>query len=147
MLFSRSKYYQSIDDCTAFAFNEALSKGKIESLCVAGKCKEKEAFKAWEKIISQYIDVFGIPEGYKEYLRKKLSAVKMYERAFVKGQKGYEIHGQLMEAEANKMMNIGTGQKFELLTAQVSKGMGFIVDPSKVTVRQFYGYVNLLQKK
>lgn len=147
MLFNRSKYYQSIDDCTAFVFNEVLSKGNIQALLISGKYNEKEAFQAWEKIISQFIDVFGIPENYKEYLRKKLSAIKMYERAFVKGQRGYEIHGQLIEAEAKKMMNLGGGQKFEVLVAQISKGMGFIIDPSKVSVRQFHSYVSLLQKK
>lgn len=142
-------YIDNIDDCNALLFFQICSGEKeYTSLYVKGFKNEKKALKAWINLYDEYIKNFGIPETYSEYLKKRIKANKVWIDVLVKNKTSRRRKAEILESEASQMMKQDetNSNNIGVLSANISKQFGFNVDPSKVSVRQFYSYLKTLEE-
>lgn len=137
------KYYNSIYNCSIHAFNEVLDKQNLKAIHLNGKYNEKEALKSWKNIMKEFIDVFGIPVNYKQYLRKQIQAIKLYDKSIKTGNRSLVTLAQLREKEGELEIKSIDSEPFLKNLARISKYMGFKINPKETTVAEFYGYIEL----
>lgn len=142
----KAKYYVSIHDCTISVFNIILKTKDYSKVCYEGKLKEDEAFETWIKIYSEFIKEFGTPDEYKEYIqiRKKWAAEQV--NIWIKGQEYRKSIAEMYRRQYEAIMLTPDEDNFSKTIGIVSKEMGFRVDPTVVTVYEFYGYKNLIEE-
>ncbi len=135
--------YKSIKDLPIAVFQEILETGNL-SLLGHGTAKELEA--AWATIFDEFIQHFGLSDGYKSYMRHQQKAVELYAKAYTKNQLWLLAVAKVEEAKAKDALSGGEGGGFALAVAQVSKAMGFRVDPKNTTTFEFYSYIKLIEE-
>lgn len=140
----RGKYYTSIHSCPVSIWQEVTKTGKLSNLHIGGWYRASKAAKAWSKIYNEYLAEFGLPETYKTYLNDMGRAAWEYGKA-VNGEPWLMPIAQIREAQAKAHVSGLPPTKFSKVLADVSKGMGFQIDPARTTVAQFFGYVKSLQ--
>lgn len=145
-MFTTSKYYNSIDNCPILIFHKCLQ-GDISKLCYKGKSHINSLNQSWQNIFNEYIKEFGLNPAYTRYLQKMQKACEYYEMAYVHGQKDQKTMAQITEREALIEMGEQGSDNFNKVVAWVSKEMGFPVNPQKISVREFYSYVDLANGK
>ena len=122
--------------------------GDLKYLLLNNKDKvDNELDNIWVKINDEFINEFGLPDKYLDWLRYKEQAIKLYDEVYNGGEKWKITLAEVAERQADEVMNEGNRQTFSSLTAQVSKYMGFRVDIEKVTVSEFYNYIKLANTK
>ncbi len=136
----KAKYYTSIYDCPQKAFNAGM-RGDWSGMILQGRFNKRMAKKAYTSVFDEYVKEFGLPREYQEYLRTMVWAAEEYAESTKPGEKWRYTIAQVKEKEAAAMMSGGTSQPFATTCAQLSKAMGFAIDPNQVTVAQFYGYL------
>lgn len=142
---TKSKYYTDIDVCPVGIFQKVMDTGELIHICYDGKPNPKKAYHHWVNIFDQYIDTFGMPSNYISYLKKMVIALDFYSKAYCDNRKDLITMAIVKEREA--LMDLGDNEKkedFSLIVANVSKFLGFAVDPMQTSVRQFYGYLKLM---
>jgi len=138
------KYYTSIHSCPVSVWQDVTKTGDLSKLRRGGWYRQKKAKAAWAKIYNEYLAEFGLPNAYKTYLQEMGRAAWEYGKA-VNGEPWLMPIAQIREAQAKGHISGLPPTKFSKVLADVSKGMGFQIDPEKTTVAQFFGYVKSLQ--
>lgn len=141
---SKTGYYDSIHNCTLYAFDRALSTGDMEVIHISGKFDPEKAKTCWAKIFNEYISEFGLPEAYSRYLKLMIKACKLYSDAYNKSKRHLIVNAKIKHAQANKEIQ-GVGESINKTVARVSKFMGMQIDVKSVTVLEFYSYLDIMQ--
>lgn len=101
----------------------------------------------WEQLYDEYIEKVGLSNDFKAYI----SQMKMAAIAIANHLENPDSLNGTRRAEAEQkleQMSGGTkGGNFPEFWASVEKYMGFSLDIEKVTVSNFYGYVNLMKRE
>lgn len=134
------KYYDSIDNCPIASFQSILKGGSYKKMHVKGFYNEKKAFSSWKKVFDEYINEFGLPASYVNYLNKKSIAADYWSKSV--DDKFNRTLAEMQEREAVMVMSSEEGEDFKSILKKVSQNMGFRVDPNVISVREFYSYVN-----
>ena len=140
----RGKYYNSIHSCPVSIWQDVTKTGDLSKLHLGGWYRASKAARAWATLYNEYLAEFGLPEAYKTYLHEMGRAAWEYGKA-VNGEPWLMPIAQIREAQARGQIAGLSPSKFSKVLADVSKGMGFQIDPEKTTVAQFFGYVKALQ--
>lgn len=140
----KNKYYNSIDTCPFLIFlqiNEG-KKGK-DSLCFEGEATEEESENAWNQLYKEYVEEFGISVEYVYYLRKNALLCDYYDKYYNDNQIWYKtiILSEKEEIKALKKRIEGQAVDYNSLIGKLAKKMGFPINISKITIREFYSYV------
>jgi hypothetical protein len=139
-----TKYYDSIDTCPILVFIK-INEGKKDflSLCFEGKAKETEANAAWERLYSEYIQEFGISPEYVHYLQQKAQLCSYQKAFYCDNELWYyaliEVKKQEIEKLEAQMATQNTD--FNEILGKLAKKMGFAINISKTTIREFYSYI------
>lgn len=144
-LYFQGRYFDSIHNCPVLTWNRVTTTGDLREIHRGGRYNEKAARKNWIAIYDEYIKEFGIPEEYKRYLRDMAWACADYAEAY-NGKKWKLPIAQMREAQAKAAFGEAPAAKFSEVVARVSRAVGFAIDPSRVTVAQFFGYVKSLKE-
>lgn len=142
MILTQSTYYESIHTCPILAFNKAIT-GDLSGMVIKGKLRKRKALRAYAKVFDEYLKEFGLPREYEEYLKTMIWAAEEYAAA-AQGERFRFTLAQLKEKEAAKML-AGDSTPLNIVAANLSKALGFPVNPATVTVAQFYGYLKSLE--
>ena len=134
--------YSSIKTLPVATFQEILATGNYRLL---GPGTDAQLETAWASIFDEYIKEFGLSESYKSYVRHMAKAIAYYNKAYNQGYKFAITLAEVEKAKAKMQLVESTGNGFTMLVAQVSKGMGFRVDPNSTSVAEFYSYLKLLE--
>lgn len=122
--------YDSISNCPIAVFDKVLKTGDYSSLNAGNN-----GHKCWEKIMDGYFSEFGVPANYKRYLKKKIRSTEFYVKAVDTGDKSLETWGDVEKIEAESEINTsGESENISVTCAKLSRRMGFIIDPNKVSV-------------
>jgi hypothetical protein len=70
---------------------------------------------------------------------------KYYKQAYLEGKMWLLSVAEVERRKAMEYVSDKKGASFASVVAQVSKGMGFRVDPNSTSVLEFYSYVKLLE--
>lgn len=139
------KYIDNIDDCNILLFNDIMNgKKEVSGLCVKGKCKMKTARKCWSKIYDEYIETFGLPSDYINYLKTMIRANEFRIEVHVNGKIHKKPLIDIEEAQAKSFIG-ESSENISILAAKVSKILGFPINLKETSVRQFYGYLKAIQ--
>lgn len=142
-MFFKSTYYNSIDNCPIGVFQSILKKGDLNNLIIKGKPSIKKLNEAWENIYDEYLKLYGIPQGFQDYCNKKIQAGEMYAESLIEGQSWKRAIYEMLNEEAESAISNQRAEEFEKVLAYTSKKVGFRINPKEMTVREFYGYLNL----
>jgi malonyl CoA-acyl carrier protein transacylase len=129
----------SIYDTPMIVFKKALA-GDITGMKKGLFCTDKKAHNNFVGLFDEADKAFNIAEQYREYLRKRVQASSLYAQA-VDGKRWLFTIAKVREAEANAIIGGGTEEEFGKVCARLAKNMGFRVDPSAVTIAEFYSYL------
>jgi len=146
--------YNSIDNITCTIFDSVMDKRDYSLLFknkmlykILNKLFKKMLdiflFKTWEKIHDEFIDTFGISEQYKRYMDLMNDALEHYNNVYNEGKRHELVFAQIKEYEAEKCLK-GV-KKNENIYSQIARFTGFRINPSTITVREFYNYVKEAQ--
>lgn len=124
-------------------FSKCLQ-GDIKFVSRTGYYTEKKLRRAWASLFDQYIAVHGLPDSYRDYVKKMTKAIGFYEQAY-SGKKWQVVKARVLEAEAEQILNGGSGESIETTCARISKYMGFPVRATECSVTEFYSYVAILR--
>lgn len=144
MLTSKTNYYDSIHNCTLYAFDQALSTGNMKVIHIKGKYNAGKAKNCWKKIFNEYLKEFGLPETYERYLKLMVKACTLYSDAYNKDKKHLLVNAKLKQAQANKEIS-GIPESLNKTAARVAKFMRMHIDVRTITVAVFYSYLEIMQ--
>ena len=140
----KNKYYDSIDNCPFLIFLK-INEGKKDktSLCFEGEATEEESEKAWDSLYSEYVNEFGVSPEYAHYLQQKALLCSYYDNYYNQNQTWYE---PLIIEKEQSIRNLeakieGSSIDFNEMVGKLAKKMGFAINISKITIREFYSYV------
>jgi hypothetical protein len=142
-MYKKGKYHKSIDTCPIGVFQSILKGADLAKLTTKGKPKAVKLSEAWNTIYDEYLSLYGIPKGFQDYCNKKIQAGEMFMNSLEKGQIWKRALYELLNQEAESAIDSKHAEEFEKVLAYTSKKAGFRIDPKAVTVREFYGYLNL----
>lgn len=93
--------------------------------------------------MNEYINVYGLPENYKDYLEKMKEAAEYYDQVYNGNMRWQLVRARIAEAEAQKIISTGGSEEIELTTARLSKYLGFRLNLQEMTVSEFFSYIEL----
>lgn len=129
----------TIDTMPVAVFHEIAATGNY-SLMGAG-CTESD----WAALFNSFLVRFEYLEDYAKIPKLKLEAAKLYASAYRTGSRSKITMAEIKEREIEMLLasQPGTGTDIWAIAAQVSKAMGFRVNPLEVSVAEFYSYIRL----
>ena len=78
MFKQKPKYYSSIHDCPIGIWHKVSKTSDLDHLRISGKGNPEAARLAYDSIQIEYVETFGIPDGYKMYLEQSKRALSEY---------------------------------------------------------------------
>ena len=150
--FLKVKFYDSIENIPMWNYWKIEETSDLKYLAI-GKNYENQFFydklkasNAWTKVNGSYLDVFGVSEHYRDVLMLKRD-IALNEYAWERNREpiarvyAREAKKELENLELNSLNEKPQDQVFF-----IEKEMGFKVDPKKISLKDFYSYVNNINK-
>ena len=116
-------------------------RGDYKDMLVSGKYSGERAKVAYIRVFDQYVQEFGLPREYSEYLQQMVWAAEEYAESIKPGERWRLTLAQAKENEAKMLLGEGSNTSFSVTCAQISRAIGFGINPKTVTVAEFYGYL------
>ena len=144
----RAKVHSSIRTLPISSFRQIIKTGHLSPLTMQGTPTDAELGRAWLDLYDEYLAEFGLPEQYQAYLEEMAKAVKYYAESLKPGQRHLKTLARVHEGRAKSLEVAEEGNEdFAKTVGGVSKFMGFRVDPEKVSVYEFLGYVEQMRNQ
>jgi hypothetical protein len=121
-----------------------MGTGDLSFLAKSKYLNSRRARKAWIKLFDEYLIEYGAPESYTRYIEKMKKAAALYKAAYVDGKRHELVRARIAQNEAEKELS-GEGESMGVLVARLSKFVGFPLDQKKITVAEFYNYIELMK--
>ena len=131
--------YTGIEDMPVSVFHEIAATGRWELI---GKgCGEND----WARIFDSFLVRFGYLEDYARIPRLKLEAAKHWAIGYTGGPKWHFTMAQVKEQEIQMIIASEQGGSSDIwaAAATLSKEMGFRINPTEVSVAEFYSYIRV----
>lgn len=132
--------YNSIETLPIYNYNKIIETGDFIKFGV-------QTPEDWEKIEKEFFTQIGYSEKYFEIMRIKADLVLTKAKYYKTNNKALKTLIEVKKTKLAQTIGEQTGGDFSLMVAQVSKFMGFRVDPKKTSVKEFYGYIKLAQQQ
>jgi len=104
----------------------------------------KKLSASWEKIFSEFIDTFGIPEKLKEIMELRRDIFVLKGQLALTGDRTLQLFVDIENEKLEKLLSRERGSKSFQIKTYVEKFLGFKLNEKETTVREFYNYVNAL---
>lgn len=112
------------------------------------KLKEaKELNAAHEKVMSEFIDTFGISETYKRILDLRSEITWLKFDMLRLGDNTIQNLIDVCEIELNELLNSSHKVKYSEVVSYVENEMGFIIQENEVSVKKYYSWLKLINDK
>ena len=103
--------------------------------------------KYWKIIFDNYISVFGFSEDFIRQLEKKKQIAMLKLQMIISDDLSIQTDIDLAYIELLQLIDQTSGQSdFYETKTSMERNLGFILDPKKITVREFYSYIKNLKK-
>ncbi len=145
----RYKTYTSISNIPIGVFSEVLSSGNLGMLVLKGNPSIMHLAQVWEIIYNEYLQLFGIPENFRQFALHKKKAGKLWQDVFVKGLAWKKPLAQVQDLKAESYLKESeVGEvTIEQVMAEMGKRVGFYLNPRVVTVKEYYGYKKQIERE
>lgn len=121
-----------------------MTTGNTEVLLTSGIHNPSKGHTAYQRIFDEYINTFGLPDGYSRYLELMKKAVKLYNNSYNEGKRYLLIKARIAESEAEREISV-EGEKIEVIAARISKYLGFQLNLKTTSIAQFYSYIEMMK--
>ena len=102
----------------------------------------------WDDIRQQHIDAFGMPEEYKDYLRKLADVAIAKLQYAISDDRTDKMFAKIAQLELDDIISQPKQSNQEAMSIiELSLDMRYPIDPQTTTVEKYYGLVKLAQKK
>lgn len=132
-------YYDSIYTLPIAIFNQIIETSDYSLLVTKGKLSKSEAYKIWFNIYNEFLETFGTPKQYQEYVR----LMRKWRDEIIRvsnGEKWRQSFAKIALNEANLVMKEVENNFYKTLT-YVSQLQGYPIDPMRTSVYMFYAYL------
>ncbi len=145
---SQPNLYCSIDELPIYNWWK-VNQTKDYSYLLKDKsivCDEIILKNTWELLYREFLSTFGISESFKDYLEliRDIEILKL-EKA-IEQEEYLQTFIDIKEAELSEIVDQKNEDKFDKVRAYISKFMAFRIDEKVVTVKEYYGYLKLLEE-
>ncbi len=139
--------YKSLEELPIYNWDKCVRTGELKYLLLEPNLKcDIDLLELFKKFHQDYLDIFGANEESERYLSLLKQKIHHIEQIIL----GVKFHKNYLkivdfEIEAIEKKKGDTQDLFDIC-AILSKFMGFQLDVKKVTVVDYYKYINLLEK-
>lgn len=144
-------HYSGIDDLPVWNWLRINESNDLSFLLLTKRevnTKEHEYLNTiFESIYEQFITAFGVNETMKRAmeLRRDIGVLKL--EMAISGDLSRQTFIDIKEDELGKLLLETEKQSNITMKAYVDKFMGFHIDEKKVSVKEYYSYIELLKKE
>lgn len=108
----------------------------------------EELIKVWDGIFSEFIDTFGIPEKLKEILELKRDIQCLQWEMLITDDGSLETFIDIKQYELEQKTKVeGKSSKINEAKVYLEKFMGFRINEREITVKEYYEYMQVLNKE
>lgn len=102
----------------------------------------------WNVVYDGYISRFGLSEDYLKLIEKKKEIAGLKVERMISGQKSLNTFIKIAEIELESLQKGDRKDEVDFYEskAQVEKQIGFVLDPKKITVAEFYSYIKVIKQ-
>lgn len=143
---SERKCHESIYELPIILFNKCIKENSLRFLIISGSYTEDELLEKWENIHKELIETFGVPYEYGVYLRLMKMRAKELKRVWINGEKYRESFAELYRQRALEFIKSEEVDFFSNMS-ELSRAVGFRLNPNEVTVGEYFGYVRSLERE
>lgn len=135
------KYYDSIHNLPIenwFKYNELAN----NKLLVRNRFIPYWSEKVWDKIYDEFIKEIGLNDNFKDYLEthRRIAIMQCNWVIAPSPADKIRINQEIRDLEEKLK---GETMKYNEIIAVISKSQGYRIDPKKVSVYEFYGYLKI----
>lgn len=131
--------YNNIDNIPMYIFDKIISTGELELLG-----KHNDLYGVWCAIFDEYTEVNGgLSDQYKDIARIKLEIIEHYYNAYINNERHDLTLAEMKEIEIAEISEGYVDSDYFRTIAQISKLIGFRLDPMTITAREFINYKKL----
>jgi hypothetical protein len=151
MIFKKLECFNSLEDMPVWHWFQIQKTNDLKYMLVkTRKVSEREVKPlelALKKLSNEYIDTFGISDEYRQILELNRD-IKVLEIDFILTKDRSKLTMiELKKAELKAVVNGGSKMSVEKIKMQVDKYMHYDVDLKKVSVKQFYTYLEGIKEE
>lgn len=145
-------HYTSIDDMPILNWRKINETNDLKWMFPNGKgvvtTENKLALSlAFEKIKNEFIDTFGVGADFKRIMQIKIEIARWKIRMALEQDSSHINFIEVLEIELNKILSEAAGKNgFSQLKAHLDRFMGFRILEKRVSIKDFYNYVELMKE-
>ena len=139
------KFYESIEDMPIYNWFK-VNNGDMRFMLIKQTTKYdgKKAREYFDKIYSEYIDVFGISESYLKVIElKKQISVLNIEMA-ITGDRILKNFIKMAQIELNQINSKTNKTNTNEVKVHLEKYLGFRLNEKETSVKEYYTYLNVM---
>ena len=144
------KYYTGIDELPVRNWFKITETDDISHLLIHKRDitpSEKDTLmEAFENIYAQFIDAFGVNEVLLRVMELKRDITVLKLDMAITGNTSKITFIELKEEELRRIVSDSETHRSDNIKSYVDKFMGFYIDERTVSVRDYYGYIELLKQ-
>lgn len=141
------KYYDSIDTITLFAWRRVTA-GDLTYLRVdREKGSDEEDIAAFELLMDEYYEDFGLGEDYKRVLELMVEIAKVQCKYCIDENEFLLNRVTILKTELNDILERPVEGTLDDCLVYLSKWLSFRLDQKAISVREFYKYLEAYKKE
>lgn len=149
--FFKLKYYDSIDDLPINNWIKINETNDLKWLLINNKkeINKKEINilrNIWDKIFEQFIDYFGIPDKMLKVLELKREIFSLNCDLISYSDRSIQTFIDIAQYQLNELQKENSKINFNEIKVYVEKYMGFQINEKKMSVKDYYTYINVINK-
>lgn len=139
------RYYTDLGYLPVYIWWEMLKK-KDYSLLLKWGYYAPNGEKVWERLQNDFIDEFGIDDNFQKILKAQIEIEEYKNNMVLTGDTSDQIFVDILEIELNKLIGVKKTGTHRGVTIAMEKYLGFRLNPKTVSTRDYYHYVNEINR-
>ena len=101
----------------------------------------------WLELNQQIFDGFGMSENYERYLNLVRREIETRSDMIINEDRFLQNEINIIQADISLLFNSKEKQTFDSVVVDLEKYMGFRLDPKKISVKNYYNYIQKVNTK
>lgn len=139
------KFYESIEDMPIYNWFK-VNNGDMRFMLIkqTAKYDGKKAREYFDKIYSEYIDVFGISESYLKVIELKKNISVLQIEMAITGDRILKNFIKMAQVELNQINSKTNKTNTNEVKVHLEKYLGFRLNEKETSVKEYYTYLNVM---
>lgn len=142
--FFKPKYYESIETLPAWNWFKISETNDLSYLCFGKQPKNLQEI--WSKITFEFIEYFGISPHMKQVFETQRKILQLETRVALENRKDLTALIEIESSKLKKLSEKENEKKINTVVPFVSKQMGFHIDTKKISTKDFFEYLKMIEQ-